>query len=694
MVGHRNYITIHIRNNRINAIRHYILHAICQPVQTGILIAFIHAFTYQTTVSQCFAKTGIHVDGQINYCMSKSNHTFLLKLLLPAGMIFCSSSANALGLGAMDVQSRLGEPLRATVQLFDIPKRLDTTCFRLLRGNDDFPASPLNASLSLRENPDGNASLNIRSYQALNDPIVQLSLIAECENQISREYVLLLDPPQTVTATPQTESASPQTAITPDAIAELAEESKTPSVIPTAGNTSVSKARPAKTEARTKKPIARNRNPDQTAQAVAAVTATPADMKPAESGAPRLMISGAEPLHTDFFNAPLQLQMSMELNEWPATDMPPLSAEDVSDEMTAMTNKLAHLESQIIALQKRNAELETLRTAGPTSTSDNSWLMYTLLTLLIIVLIGVAEWLRRRHSRQQIATELAIWDKLAPEIEQSVFDTNRKSASSAETDEITNTTELEPASQHMPDFKSRQTSLQTPEHGHAGTTVNEDILEQAEVFVAHGRANLAIVLLQDHLAEFPDLSPEPWLMLLDLLKRDGQTSEYEAATAECKRHFNVAIADFDEPLQEDFSSIEDYPHVTAQLQRVWGSAEALPFLDDLIFNRRLEARQGFGRNAYLEILLLRSMLGDLNFAISQKSLNATGAITSNDMLPQSQDVMKTIATKEDMLPNPQNAEKAGSANQTEEHLFTDQLASTSLPEDKSKPLEFEFTVRN
>src|SRR5690606_8974270 len=52
-------------------------------------------------------------------------------------------------------------------------------------------------------------------------------------------------------------------------------------------------------------------------------------------------------------------------------------------------------------------------------------------------------------------------------------------------------------------------------HEGMGATVNEDILEQAEVFVAHGRANLAIVLLQDHLRDFPNLSPAPWLMLLD-----------------------------------------------------------------------------------------------------------------------------------------------------------------------------------
>lgn len=630
------------------------------------------------------------------YCMIKPNFALLLKLLLPASVIFGSSTVHAIGLGTIDVQSHLGEPLRATVQLFDIPKRLDTACFRLLRGNDELPATSLNANFSLRESPDGNASLNIRSNQALNDPIVRLSLFAECENQISREYVLLLDPPQTqITLGPQTESTSPQRVIPPDAIAAFTEVPGTPDFKAIAGNTSVPETRSVKTEARTKaqtkKPVAPNRDRDQK---LAAAANTTSNMKPAESSVPRLVISGAETLHEDFFSTPLQLQMSMELNEWPATDTPLLSVEDVSDEITAMANKLAHLESQIIALQKRNAELENLRVADPTSANSGSWLTYGLLTLLVITLIGVAEWLRRRHSRQQIATELAIWDELVPEVDQTVFDSAQETTPTAEIGKTKEKADTAPASQNMPDSTSRQPLFQAADHGHAaGTTVNEDILEQAEVFVAHGRASLAIVLLQDHLAEFPDLSPEPWLMLLDLLKRDGQASEYKAAAAACKRYFNVEIADFDMPLQDDHSSIEDYPHVIEQLQKVWGTAEALPFLDDLIFNRRLEARQGFCRNAYLDILLLRSMLGDLNFAISQKSRNGSGAIASSELPLQPQNAMKTISQEEDtLLPIPQITEDTAPMNQAEEHLFSDGLTST--PEDKSKPLEFEFPVRN
>jgi hypothetical protein len=611
--------------------------------------------------------------------MFKPDFAFILKLLLPVGMTFGSLTVHAMGLGSIDVQSGLGEPLRATIQLIDTPKQLDTSCFRLQRGNDDLPATPLNASLSLRESPDGKASLSIRSYQAMNDPIVQLNLIAVCENQINREYVLLLDPPQTQTSSsPSSENDFANPTIIPVATSAITEESGTPEFKAIARSTSVNEPKPVKTEIPAKKPVTRHRNQGLAAPATAAVT------KLTESDAPRLVISGADPLHTDFFNSPLQLQMSMELNDWPTTDMPTLSANDVSDEMTAMANKLAFLESQMIALQKRNAELESLRTTDSAAADGGPWLMYTLLTLLVIALIGVAEWLRRRHSQQQIATELAIWDELAPEVEHNIFDAVGETAVLG-ADHVNPTTSSEAANRNKPDFMNHQPSIQTPDYGHAGTTVNEDILEQAEVFVAHGRANLAIVLLQDHLSDFPDLSPEPWLMMLDLLKRDGQASAYEAATVECKRHFNVAIAGYDEPLQEDDSSIENYPHVAEQLQKVWGTAEALPFLDDLIFNRRMEARQGFDRNAYLEILLLRSMLGDSSFAISEKPLTAKGVITLINTPPETQNVMEaTVLEEVSPLLNPT----------AEEHLFADELTSRRLTEDKSKPLEFEFPIRS
>lgn len=612
--------------------------------------------------------------------MNKTDCKILTRLWLPASLLLCGHSMPtlAMGLGNIDVRSGLGQPLSAQIELYDAPQRLDAGCFRLLQSQNDLPFAPLKAAIKLQQNQNGHARLEISTYQALNEPIVLLNLVADCEQQISREYTLLLDPPlieETTSALPPTTAANVLTEPVP--LAATIPDTARPDVSEGRGQ-----AQRTQTDSRRKQPASSPANAKATHSAAAK---TPKEAA-AVSGTGRLVISGDEYRRPEFFDSPLQLQMSMELQEWPLEDVQALSEEAVSDEMTAMANKLAHLESQMLALQKRNAELEAQRLAAPANHEKTSWLNYLFITLAVIVLLSLAEWLRRRHIQRQMAAELAIWNELAPEVEQQAFDSGLDADESPTA--LVNDKKAELAGK--PDFQAMPAILHDPGHEQAGTTVNEDILEQAEVFVAHGRANLAIVLLQDHLADFPDLSPEPWLMLLDLLKRDGERVAYEAAGTECRRHFNVAIANFDAPLQDDLSSIEDFPHIVRQLQQVWGRPETIPYLDDLIYNRRLEARQGFGRNAYLEILLLRSIAGASESG--ESSPDAIAVITAAENRQEIAEI--ETSAQPAATPLAPEIEIPASTGTPEEPLFAEELTANPLPEDKSLPLEFEFPTKN
>lgn len=612
--------------------------------------------------------------------MNKTDCKILTRLWLPASLLLCGHSMPtlAMGLGNIDVRSGLGQPLSAQIELYDAPQRLDAGCFRLLQSQNDLPFAPLKAAIKLQQNQNGHARLEISTYQALNEPIVLLNLVADCEQQISREYTLLLDPPlieETTSALPPTTAANVLTEPVP--LAATIPDTARPDVSEGRGQ-----AQRTQTDSRRKQPASSPANAKATHSAAAK---TPKEAA-AVSGTGRLVISGDEYRRPEFFDSPLQLQMSMELQEWPLEDVQALSEEAVSDEMTAMANKLAHLESQMLALQKRNAELEAQRLAAPANHEKTSWLNYLFITLAVIVLLSLAEWLRRRHIQRQMAAELAIWNELAPEVEQQAFDSGLDADESPTA--LVNDKKAELAGK--PDFQAMPAILHDPGHEQAGTTVNEDILEQAEVFVAHGRANLAIVLLQDHLADFSDLSPEPWLMLLDLLKRDGERVAYEAAGTECRRHFNVAIANFDAPLQDDLSSIEDFPHIVRQLQQVWGRPEAIPYLDDLIYNRRLEARQGFGRNAYLEILLLRSIAGASESG--ESSPDAIAVITAAENRQEIAEI--ETSAQPAATPLAPEIEIPASTGTPEEPLFAEELTANPLPEDKSLPLEFEFPTKN
>ena len=140
-----------------------------------------------------------------------------------------------------------------------------------------------------------------------------------------------------------------------------------------------------------------------------------------------------------------------------------------------------------------------------------------------------------------------------------------------------------------------------------GTEIKEDILDQAEVFMAHGHGELAIHLLQEHLREAPNESPIPWLLLLDLLHRAGDTAGYSAASAECRRHFNVNVGSFPASQPEDGLGLEAYPHLLERLTAEWRSPNIDAFFNELIYDDRGGTRIGFEPGAYRDIVMLQTI---------------------------------------------------------------------------------------
>ncbi|MBX9819033.1 MAG: LysM peptidoglycan-binding domain-containing protein [Burkholderiaceae bacterium] len=113
------------------------------------------------------------------------------------------TGAHALSLGRLTVQSALGEPLRAEI---DIPEITAEEAASLKAGvalPDAFVAagldySPAISSLqaTLQRRSDGRAYLRLSSERTINDPFVDLILEATwSQGRIVRDYTLLFDPP-------------------------------------------------------------------------------------------------------------------------------------------------------------------------------------------------------------------------------------------------------------------------------------------------------------------------------------------------------------------------------------------------------------------------------------------------------------------------------------------------------------------
>ncbi len=479
-----------------------------------------------------------------------------------------AGSAAAIGLGEIGVRSFLGQPLHATVPLLDVPATATADCFSLEASVGGI-APPPRAQLSI-EQSGGQALLHIRTRQAINDPIAQFVLVSDCEARLQRDYVVLLDPPVAV--------ASP---LGHDAAAMTAAAVEAPPV-----SASAPAPRPARAQRRV-----------QRAPAAAAVrqSAAPRPQAAAAAAAPRLVLSGKREIPRATGTAAPGLADAGPPDQAQAHSAT-LDATELSDENTALTRKLAHLEAQLAALQRRHAELEARRAAAPAPATaapppperPAQWPLY----LLAIGLLGggaLAAWLRRPRRRQAALGDDAAWMRA---------DTGALKTLSEMT--LAPSAKPEPAPQRMPEI--------APPPLAAGTEVKEDILDQAEVFMAHGHGELAVHLLQEHLRAAPGESPVPWLLLLDLLHREGDTAGYTAASAECRRYFNINLTGH--PVSQDNEQgqgLEAYPHLLEQMVKVWSTPDIGAFFHDLIYDNRGGTRMGFEPGAYRDILLLREV---------------------------------------------------------------------------------------
>lgn len=482
-----------------------------------------------------------------------------------------AGSAAALGLGDVSVRSHLGQPLHAVIPLMGVTPAITTDCLSI--ANSPGGIAPLPRTELRIEQAGGQALLHIRTAQSVNDPVTQFVLSADCEAHLQREYAVLLDPPM------QMETAGGGDA--PSAEVQAVAESGA-SIAP-----APERRRPA--------PGKRVTPAAARAAATSSRASVPKPHQTAASPKPRLVLSGKR----GGVGSPLALRLDTTLSEPGQPRSDTLSPTDLSDENTALNRKIAYLEAQLVALQQRNAQLDRSRAAAPVALTpppakrSPQWPLYLLAAGLLAGAGALVAGLRRQSRNRSHSVNVTddAWEQ--PEADTAHPFPDRDQDGIAP----------------MPPQRMQEMAASPSD---VGTELKEDILDQAEVFMAHGHGELAIHLLQEHLRETPTESPVPWLLLLDLLHRAGDTAAYAAASTECRRYFNVNLdgrAFFSD--SENGPGLEAYPHLLEQLVQVWDTPDIKPFFDDLVFDQRGGTRVGFEPDAYRDILLLRSIAHDV-----------------------------------------------------------------------------------
>ena len=157
---------------------------------------------------------------QTSHQLMANMHRWKFSVLAAAAVAsagFYANDASALALGRITVQSALGEPLRAEIELPQITPaeadslRATTASPEVFRAQGmEYTPTMNNLQVQLQRRPDGTAVLRLSSDRPVNEPFLDLVLDANWgSGRIVRSYTMLFDPPAlrrqapAVTASPQ-----------------------------------------------------------------------------------------------------------------------------------------------------------------------------------------------------------------------------------------------------------------------------------------------------------------------------------------------------------------------------------------------------------------------------------------------------------------------------------------------------------
>lgn len=525
-----------------------------------------------------------------------------------------SMHSKAIGLGDIAVNSYLGQPLAANIKVSGLDKKMTGSCFTV---NSDDLNAVREVSFQLNHLGNGEGVLALSSKRAVYEPIASLTVVSHCDTTFTRQYNLLIDPSITGDAVQDYQPDE----LNNDSVAALrAAEATGESSNVAAATSSVAavKAQAKKSRASTAKSAKRSKlatnNSNQTTSATAdAATQDSARAAPAQ---PKLTISGGNLPNTSFDFSSMKLSFDKKINVNRQANPQAYAAEAAfADELTMMNNRMTHLDKQLSSLNAQNTSLKQANVAIQSELTEvkhqNDFLRILALSLggaLLASGFFFADWLRRRNAAIRAEKEQALWQDM--QNEQAYVESNDNEH--AMNDDFASSLSKDTFEDDTPNalrVADNTYAFQANYHGNATAEIIEEasnIKEDAELFLAHGRTGLAITLLQNHLSEAPKESASTWMFLLDLLAKEGMQEEFETAAAECRKHFNVQLDDFSKPLS-DCNTLESFERISLQLQKVWGTAEAISFLDELIYNTRLEPRMGFEKAVFEEILLLREI---------------------------------------------------------------------------------------
>ena len=540
----------------------------------------------------------------------------------------------ALGFGKTVGASTLGHPLNFTVMLRTDADADDVApepaCVKAEVVAGDRPLLADGVQVRLERVPaTGERRIRVSTSQVIDEPVVSITLRVGCPVNLTRNFVLFVDPPTMLAQGGATDPVAdaPSAVVRGSALAAAAAEGS-------AGRTPLRPARPPAVKAprhaeqaetpRRRAQLALNTQP------AAASAPIPKLRPPVQAKAP---VAGRSVLQLDPLEAdasiapPLRMATSLATSPDPARSASAVDAADpelsqrLRDQarVKALEEALRQSQEESQARQKALAEFDArstqVSTRPPAQVADESRLVYLLAALcaLLAFAVGVLAWLRQRDRQR------AAWWSAASAL--SVQPDDGPAGESPSPDVSPSGPSASPAAARYPRLdvavSGASPSMESSLHGFplpgGGEVVADvrrpmsaeeliDLEQQVEFFVVLGQDDAAIDLLMGHVRSTGGANPLPYLKLFEIYRRREEREPYERIRERFNRRFNAYAPEWGTD-PEAGQELEAYPEVLTRLQVAWTSpSAAVALLDVLLFKR--DAGPTFEVPAYRQLLFL------------------------------------------------------------------------------------------
>lgn len=592
--------------------------------------------------------------------------------MICASVIAASSagSAHALGVGGLRVQSGLGQPLKAQLDVTGADAQdADIHCFKaLVETTDGDLLSVVNLGMSTQGN---KRILSLSTRKNLLEPALKVVLSVGCEVQLHRDYLILLDPPEfssvgknlNLPLLSQNDGlASSAEVPTAKESRRIRKESQRPSI---AANPAPETKKSSPQAAQKDRPV---RASSATRDALklsdeADVQLLPAGLKMADS----LSVVSDDQRKADAPNiAELRLAQAQFAAMLRGENLPASAEKNTVDQ-----KKIQILQQEAIQLkhtiQQDKAALEKIEDAA---VAKPWFYVFSALILAGLTIIGLLfVYIQRLHKRYASTW----WEQDEPKhgqdqkknIEELVNDV--QASYGPTTVNGMNSSALLKNLSEQAGVASVPASVKTGPADHAAalgalsgtaraftpsledtnsSTFNffssrasslkveeiSDVTQEAEFWMSVNDPERAIEILEPQAEQDRPDSPVPWLYLLDLYRVTKNKEKYDTLRDRFIVFFNANVPEFEvDPLSLPTRHLDDFEHLMNKICTLWNTSNILPFLESLLVDDRDGKRMGFELPVYRDILLLISVANELDRMRPDKDTSGWQKVTNVEL---------------------------------------------------------------